>query len=89
MSYNSVDYPDEFTPHDLPRRTSTLPKRVTDYSTVSDIGALSLRQKLLRIATNRLFVLLTLTLSSLYFVITGVQYWISSYLYIVLGIDES
>ncbi len=55
---------------------------------ISDLGALSLRQKLLRIATNRLFVLLTLTLSSLYFVITGVQYWISSYLFIVLGIDE-
>lgn len=43
----------------------------------------------MKILQNRLFVLLTLTLSSLYFVITGVQYWISSYLQVVLLIPES
>lgn len=41
-------------------------------SVVSEVGALSLRQKLVRIGSNKLFVLLTLCLSSLYFVITGV-----------------
>lgn len=59
-----------------------------DSPRLTDISSLSLRQRLVRIGTNRLFILLTLTLSALYFVITGVQYWISSYLNVVLGIGE-
>ena len=45
--------------------------------------------KLKSVATNKVFLSLCLSLSGLYFVVTGVQYWTPDYLQNVLKVEES
>ena len=44
-------------------------------------------QRIFELVKNGQFVLLTLAISSLYFVVTGLQYWISAYLMITMQIE--
>jgi sugar phosphate permease len=37
---------------------------------------------------NKIFIFLSLSLAGLYFVITGIQYWLSQYLEVVLEIER-
>ena len=46
-------------------------------------------QRLKSVATNKVFVSLCFSLSGLYFVVTGVQYWTPNYLLNVLDVDEA
>lgn len=43
-------------------------------------GGMSLKAQLGTIARNRLFLALTLSLSGLYFVVTGIQFWVTDYM---------
>jgi len=43
---------------------------------------------MINIMRNRVYILLVLALSALYFIITGLQYWMSQYLVVVMEIDE-
>ena len=51
--------------------------------------SLSTCQSLKIILKNKVFVFLTLATSCLYFIITGIQFWITDYMLIVLKIDQS
>lgn len=44
------------------------------------MGELSLGQQLSAMARNKLFLALTLSLSGLYFVVTGIQFWVTDYM---------
>lgn len=44
----------------------------------------SMTRRIKELLQNGQFVLLTLSISSLYFVVTGLQYWVSAYLMIAL-----
>lgn len=43
-------------------------------------GGMSLKMQLSTIARNKLFLALTLSLSGLYFVVTGIQFWVTDYM---------
>jgi sugar phosphate permease len=38
---------------------------------------------------NKKYMLLALTLTNLYFVVSGIQYWITKYLQVVLKVEET
>eukprot|EP00356_Strombidium_inclinatum_P010672 CAMPEP_0170481786 /NCGR_PEP_ID=MMETSP0208-20121228/2090_1 /TAXON_ID=197538 /ORGANISM="Strombidium inclinatum, Strain S3" /LENGTH=278 /DNA_ID=CAMNT_0010754551 /DNA_START=1189 /DNA_END=2024 /DNA_ORIENTATION=- len=46
------------------------------------------RQQLKSVISNKAFVCLCLSLTGLYFVVTGVQYWTADYFKNILGVDE-
>ena len=57
-------------------------------SIIEDVGQLpNFCIHLKRLASNWIFILLTLSLCSLYFVITGLQYWMTSYMIQILDAD--
>jgi len=45
-------------------------------------------QKLKSVTTNKIFVCLCISLSGLYFVVTGIQFWASDYLKIIIEVNE-
>ena len=46
-------------------------------------------QRIKSVISNKVFVSLCLSLSGLYFIVTGVQYWTPDYLLNVIGVDEA
>ena len=53
-----------------------------------DLDNITLFDKLKSLISNKSFICLTLSLSVLYFVITGIQFWISDYFIVVLGVAQ-
>lgn len=41
------------------------------------------------LGTNGIYIQLTLALSGLYFVVTGIQYWLPSYMHTVIHADQA
>ena len=48
----------------------------------------SLTQKIFYLITNCNFMILLLSLTGIYFVTTGVQFWITDYLNMVIGVTK-
>mmetsp|Transcript_5663 Transcript_5663/g.7580 ORF Transcript_5663/g.7580 Transcript_5663/m.7580 type:complete len:190 (+) Transcript_5663:1206-1775(+) len=56
--------------------------------TLQSIENESTLYRIVELIKNGQFVLLTLAISSLYFVVTGLQYWVSAYLMITMEINQ-
>lgn len=48
-----------------------------------------MKQRVVSLLTNKKYILLALTLTNLYFVVSGIQYWITKYLQVVLNVEET
>jgi sugar phosphate permease len=48
-----------------------------------------MKQRVVSLLKNKKYLLLALTLTNLYFVVSGIQYWITKYLQVVLHADET
>ena len=59
----------------------------TEHKTGFSSEKKSFTKELCSLAKNKAFILLTFALSGLYFIVTGVQYWLPDYLKTVLKID--
>ena len=53
-----------------------------------EIEHYTFRRKLWYLLTNVEFMLLLFSLTGMYFVCTGIQYWITDYFEVVLGVDD-